>query len=66
MAQFIKAGILICFFPISRNNQVELLQQNSNYTAVSRNHGSRLLKASFLVKQNAFLSVANKMQLKKF
>lgn len=59
--------ILICFFQISKNNQVELLHQNSNFIAVSRNCGSRFLKASFLVSEieSAFLSAANKMQLKK-
>lgn len=34
--QFIKGGILICFFQISKNNQVELLYENSNFTAISR------------------------------
>lgn len=63
-------GVFWSFFKISKNNQVELLYQNSNFTAISRSHGSRFWKASFLVTlneiQSVLLSAANKMQLKKF
>lgn len=65
--QFIKGSILICFFQTSNNNQVELLYQNPNFTVPSRNHGSRFLKAGFLVSviESAFLSAAQKHKLKK-
>lgn len=36
--ELIKGGVLICFFQICKYNQVELLYQNPNSTAISRNH----------------------------